>query len=234
MRKDDGTTPLAEPEWTASVRMSVRSVPPIMPRRDVVTHTARVAADEGWGETRRHRGNPAPFPRARLTLVVVAAARVEADDERRRADGPAQRRDVVRQVGAPRLLRGLDEHDRTCVRDALLPQSPDRRDRRKDGVAVVRATASVEFPVALNWRVGAQALMPPCRHGRLLIQVPIHEHRVVRRRRRDLDQDERRPLRLPDYLEREPVNALRLDPVRQQLDGLVEEPVRLPLRVKGG
>jgi len=107
MRKDEGTTPLEAPERTASVRMSARSVPPTSPRSDVVTHTARARAQwEGWGlgalsregaaarppaahcarSRRSPHFAPAPPPRALLTALVVAAARVEAHDERGRAD----------------------------------------------------------------------------------------------------------------------------------------------------
>ena len=39
MRNDDGTTPLASPLWTPSVRMSTRRSPPTSPRSEVVTHS---------------------------------------------------------------------------------------------------------------------------------------------------------------------------------------------------
>jgi hypothetical protein len=39
MRKLEGTTPLASPEWTPSVSTSTRSVPVSMPRSEVVTQS---------------------------------------------------------------------------------------------------------------------------------------------------------------------------------------------------
>ena len=58
--------------------------------------------------------------RRRPQLVVVAAARVEADDEARLADARREVLDVGGQVVAAALLAGLDQDDAARVRDALL------------------------------------------------------------------------------------------------------------------
>ena len=73
MRKLDGTTPLASPECTPSLRISTFSVPVMLPRRLVVSQE----------------------------LVVVAGAAVEADDEADAAEPLLQRIDVQRQIGEP-------------------------------------------------------------------------------------------------------------------------------------
>ena len=39
MRKDDGTMPLAAPEWTPSVRTRTVRLPITMPRSEVVSHS---------------------------------------------------------------------------------------------------------------------------------------------------------------------------------------------------
>ena len=83
MRKLDGTTPLACPEWAPAVSTSTVSTP--------------------FDEAAQRRRHPQP--------LVVEAAAVEADDELGLADAVGERLDVGRQVRAAALLAGLDEHD---------------------------------------------------------------------------------------------------------------------------
>ena len=49
-------------------------------------------------------------------MVPVAAPRVEGDDQGQLAQPVAQRAEVGRQVGAARLLAGLDQHHAAGVR----------------------------------------------------------------------------------------------------------------------
>src|SRR5690606_23753 len=81
-------------------------------------------------------------------LLVVAAARIQAPDQRGLADARGQVVDVGRQVVAAGLLAGLDQQYATRMRDVLLAQGQDRRQRAEDRVAVVGAAAAVELVAA--------------------------------------------------------------------------------------
>ena len=109
-------------------------------------------------------------------LRVVFAARVETDDERRRAYARLQVLDVLRQVHAARLLRALDQHCHAAVRHALLLQRLERRDRTVNAVAVVAAAAAVQFAVLfVDGRVRAQAFVPAAVvQRRLLVKMSIY------------------------------------------------------------
>src|SRR5439155_17554081 len=91
-------------------------------------------------------------------LLVVAAARVEAHDQARRAELRLERVDVVGQVRAPALLARLDEHDAARVARPLLLQRLDRGERGEGGVAVVADAAAVELVAAAHRRPGPGAL----------------------------------------------------------------------------
>ena len=73
--------------------------------------------------------------------------------------------------------------------DVLLFHSADCRDGREDGVTVIRATATKQFAVAKHRGPRTQAVVPS-HHGRLLIEMAIHQDRggVVAI---DLDEDQR-------------------------------------------
>ncbi len=115
--------PEASPECTPSVSTRTVSVP--------ATH----AAQRG--------GEP--------ELVVIAAAGIEADDERGIADARRQMIDIEGQIVAAGFLAGLDQDHAAGMGHALLGQRQDRRQRGEDGIAVVGAAAAVEL-VALAAR----------------------------------------------------------------------------------
>ena len=75
-------------------------------------------------------------------LVVIAATGIQADDERGLADAIGQVIDVERQVVTARLLAGFDQDHAAAVRQALLLQRADRRQRTEDRVTVVGAAAT--------------------------------------------------------------------------------------------
>ena len=143
MRNDDGTTPLASPECTPSVSTSTRSGPADEPAK------------------RRRRPQP----------LVVAAPRVEPDDQLDLSHARRQRVEVGRKVVASRLLAGLDHSDAARMRDALRLQRADRRQRGENRVAVVGAAAAVELAVFVEGIPRAVALAP-ADHFRLLVQCP--------------------------------------------------------------
>src|SRR6267143_4933758 len=72
-------------------------------------------------------------------LAVIAAARVEADDERRRADLRRERLEVGGQVEAAALLAAFDQDHAAPVRALVLVQLLQCRDGAEHRVAVVRA-----------------------------------------------------------------------------------------------
>src|SRR5207302_11294062 len=80
-------------------------------------------------------------------LLVVAAAGVEADDQRRRADARRERIEIRRQVVAAALLATLDQQYAAPVRPLLLLQRAERGKRAEHRVAVVSTTAAVELAV---------------------------------------------------------------------------------------
>ena len=163
--------PLAAPECTPSVRTSTVSVP------------AEEAAQRG----------------RRPQLLVVAAARVEADDEVAGADAVGQLLDVGGQVGAAALLAGLDQPDAAGVRDALRLQRLDRGSAANDGVAVVGAAAAVELVVAPA-RASTVRVLAPAGHLRLLVEVAVEQDGVAAGAR-NLHEDDRRAARQADHLD---------------------------------
>ena len=76
------------------------------------------------------------------------------------------------------FLTGLNQADRSGVRNAGILQGADRGERRVNRIAVVRAAAAVELPVADDRRKGAEPFAPAGR-GRLLIQVTVEENRIL-------------------------------------------------------
>ena len=145
MRNVDGTTPLASPECTPS---------------DEHAHVELAGQQPA-----QRRRDP--------QVVVVGAARVEADHEARRADALRERLDVGREVAAAALLAGLDQHDAAGCAGTRPPAPP--RSQVSDGerrVAVVGAAAAVQA-VALDHRLprvrdprASRTARAACRGGR--------------------------------------------------------------------
>jgi hypothetical protein len=104
-------------------------------------------------------------------LVVVAAARIQADHQRRLADALGQVVDIGGQVVAAGFLAGLDQHHAARMRSALCLQRHHRGQRTVDRVAVVGATAAVQA-VAFHHRFHGPLPRPSrsspaaCRGGR--------------------------------------------------------------------
>ena len=165
-------------------------------------------------------------------LLIVAASAVETDHETRRADARLQQVDVGGEIGRAALLAAFDDHDDPRVRDVLLLQRADRADRGEDRVAVVGAAAAVEAAVAQHRRPRPQPLLPPD-HGRLLVEVPVHEHGrggvAI-----DLDEEYRRAVVDLVHLDGEAGDVLLLDPALGQGDGLMHVSVRSPLGIEEG
>ena len=165
-RKLEAMTPLPSPEWMPSRSSSTSIVE--------VRHAAQ------------RRGGP--------QLGVVAAARIEAHHQARRADPLGQVIDVRRQVIAARLLRRLDDDHAARVRDLVAPQGVDRGQRREQRVSVVGAAAP-EQPLAPHHRHPRTEALLPALHLRLLVEVAVQHHGVafLAAGGRHLDEDRRRP-----------------------------------------
>ena len=154
MRKLDGTTPEASPECTPSSSTSTVRLPPARPRSDVV----------------------------QPQLVVVAAARVEAHDQRRLADARrrgGRRRTAGRSCRIPRRPRSGRRSARAAMPCCL--QRLDRGERAEDRVAVVGAAAAVE-PVALEHRLPRARGRRPSRSSPAACRGGRRAARVVARR----------------------------------------------------
>ncbi len=186
-------------------------------RRDDARRLARVHAvpedvdaQHARGETAQRSGVPEP--------VVVPGVGVEAHHQAHVADAILELVDVLIETGAARLLGELDDHHAPGVGHALLHQGADGCERREDGVAVVRATATVELVALQHRRVRPEPLAPPV-HGRLLVAVPVEEHGAgVGVGTRDLHEDQ--VLEALDALEGElhARDGLLVGPDREALD----------------
>ena len=172
-----------------------------------------------------------PAQRSRAPqLVVVAAARVQADHQADVADAILEVVDVERQVVAAALLAALDDHHAAGVLAAVLAQCADRGQRTERGVAVVGAAAAVEL-VALDHRLPRAEVIVPTDHLGLLVEVAVEQHGVVDLAG-DLHVDQRRaPLEL-HHLDRQAFDRLLLAPTLDQVDRLLDVAVGFPVRVE--
>ena len=150
---------------------------------------------------RQRAGGDAAQRGGQPELVVVAAAGIEADDQRRIADAVDQVVDVVGQVVAAGFLAGLDQDDAARVRHVLLAAAPAARRGAKHRVAVVGAAAAVELVVLAHRHPRADAL-GPAGHLRLLVEMAVEQHGVVVGVARHLDEDQRRAAGQAHDLER--------------------------------
>ena len=150
MRKLDGTTPEASPGMHAFLEHL----------------DGQIAA----GHAAQRGGQP--------HLVVVAAAGIEADDQRRLADALGEMIDVVRQIVAARFLAGLDHDHAARMRNLLRLQGHDRGQRAEDRIAVVGAAAPIQ-PVAFDDRLPRPEMLRPAGHFRLLVEMAVEQHAIV-------------------------------------------------------
>ncbi len=122
------------------------------------------------GETAQRRGAP--------QLVVVGAARIQADHQRRLADAVGQMVHVGGQVVTAGLFTGFDQDHAARVRQALGLQGQHGGQRTEDRVAIVGAAAAIEL-VATQDRGPRAQVVVPAGHFRLLVQVPVEQDGVV-------------------------------------------------------
>ena len=116
------------------------------------------------------------------------------------------------------------------MRDILLAQCHDRGKRGENRVTVVGPAAAVQL-VTLDDRLPRAETRAPAGHLRLLVQVPIEQHRS-RRTARNLDEQQRRAPGQADDLELHADDRLTAAPVGGQLHGLLDVAVRLPVRIE--
>ncbi len=168
-------------------------------------------------------------------LVVVAAARVQADDEIRAADTRCERVQVGGEIVAAALLAGLDDDDAAGMGNPLIPQGVDRRQAGEGGVAVVGAAPTVE-PVALDDGVPRPEALAPALHLRLLVQVSVQDDRAVGRvaARRHVHIKERCAFAEAHHLEGHVRQGMGPAPPLEERDGVVHVAVARPVRVEGG
>ena len=152
-------------------------------------------------------------------LLVIAAAGVEADDERGLADAAGEVLDVRGQVGRATLLAGFDQDDAAGVGRALLLQEAQRRERGEGRIAVVGAAAAVEL-VAFAHRFPGRKSRSPSAHLRLLVEMAIEQHRVGAAAG-DLHEDDRRALFQANDFQREARDGLLAAPALDERDRAV-------------
>ena len=169
--------------------------------------------------------------RGRPQVVVVAAARVEADDETG-PDAIGQRLDVGREVGAPALLGGLDQHHAAVVAHALGLERLDGGERGEGRVAVV-ARAAAEQPVAAAHGRPRPAVLGPADHLRLLVAVAVEQDGLAARARH-FHEDDRRAAREAHDVDRQPLDLPAPGPVGDEGHGAVDVAVLRPPGVVHG
>ena len=163
-------------------------------------------------------------------LVVIAAAGIEADDQRRLADALGQVVDVVRQVVAARFLAGFDHDHAARMRNLLRLQGHDRGQRAEDRIAVVGAAAPVQ-PIALDDRLPRPEVLRPAGHFRLLVEMAVEQDAVVTLAG-NIDEDQRRAPFQAHHFELHARNRLRACPGFHQGDGLVHVAVLRPVGIE--
>src|SRR5215472_13800634 len=164
-------------------------------------------------------------------LLVVAAARVEADDEVGLADALRVRLHVRGQIGTAALLARLDEHDQTRMRRSCLLHRLDGREGAEGRVAVVLSAAPVEAIAAAHGDPRAQPLRPP-RHLWLLVAVTV-EKNGLRRRARHFHEDHGRASGQAHRLHREPLDGAPAAPLVDEGGRTVQVAVGPPLTIEG-
>src|SRR5215472_3262885 len=164
-------------------------------------------------------------------LLVVAAARVEADDEVRLADALRVRLHVGGQIGAAALLARLDEHDQTRMRRPCLLHRLDGCEGAEGRVAVVLSPAPVQAIAAAHGDPRAQALRPS-RHLRLLVAVAVEEDGLCRCARH-LHEDHRRAPGQAYRLHGESLDGAPPAPLVDERGRAVQMTMGRPLAIEG-
>src|SRR5262249_12453963 len=111
-------------------------------------------------------------------LIVVATPGVQADDQTGSAEARGVGVDIVRQIARTTLLRAFDQDDDPSVRLTVVLQSLHRGQCCEHGIAIVSSSTAIEPAIGIEvWRPWSQVVTPSY-HGRLLVQVTVHQHRV--------------------------------------------------------
>ena len=111
-------------------------------------------------------------------------------------------------------------------------QGHERGQRGKSGITVVGATPAVQLAVADYRDPGTQAVFPTD-HLRLLVEVTVHQHRVVTFAR-NLHEDKRCAAGEAHDFARHASDILLSAPVEDLLRGVLDVTVRLPVGVEHG
>ena len=179
-----------------------------------------------------HAVHQAAQRRGAPELAVIAAARIEADHERRRADTRRELVEISRQVEAAALLAALDQDHAAPVRPLVLVQLPERRDGAEHRVAVVGAAAAVELAFLDHRRPRAEPLAPAGHLG-LLVEVAVDQHRVLAGTGTgNIDEQAGRAPFEPHDLELHARDRVLLAPARGESRGFVYIAMRLPVAVE--
>jgi len=169
-------------------------------------------------------------------LLIVAAAGIESHHQLHVTESRRQQFKIGRQIRASAFLAGLDDADAAWPRYTLGINCGNRRQRGVNRVAVVGATAAIEFAVLDDGLPWAEVVAPAL-HFRLLVEVPVEQHRAVvaeSRRRRYVEQQAGRAAFDRDDLDRQAVDRLSATPVLGRLDHRVQVSVYGPTGVERG
>ena len=108
-------------------------------------------------------------------MVIIAAARVQADNKAGRADAVGQGIHIIGQISAAALLAGFN-HDHTAGnRSALALERRNGGQGSEGRIAVVGTSPPVQLAVSQHRLPRAEPVMPAV-HGRLLVQVAVEQH----------------------------------------------------------
>ncbi len=200
-------------------------------------HTARVSGVRAVAED-PHVERPAAGPAQRRDQpqpFVVARTGVQADHQAHLADARREQGEPVVEVGAARLLTGLEHADAARPGRALLGQRPHRGHRRGQRVPVVGAPAAVQTGAVVHRLPSGAALGPPVALG-LLVEVPVEQDGLLRGRAlaRYLEEDQRRASGRAQDLHPQAGQRYVPQPRGRRVDGPVEVAVGLPVGVVRG
>mmetsp|Transcript_42009 Transcript_42009/g.55346 ORF Transcript_42009/g.55346 Transcript_42009/m.55346 type:complete len:257 (-) Transcript_42009:152-922(-) len=158
-------------------------------------------------------------------LVVIEGARVHAEAVVGGANQLLGAFEETEQVGAARLLLGLEDKNASWQLDALLLQVPDGEHARERCIAVISTATAVKVLTADDGVAGAEALVPAL-HPWLLVKVTI-KHDVlgaVLSGLNHIDDQGAAALRL-ENLSGKALNAELLNVVVNEFDSLLDEAV---------
>src|SRR5882757_8316214 len=164
--------------------------------------------------------------------LVVAALRIQTDDERWVTNLITQCVQMRRQINATALLGRLDQQDASSPWYPLRLQRGNGGQRTEYRVAIVGSAASVQLAIAHHRFPGSQSWRP-AGEFRLLVQVTIQLD-AARQFTRNVDEQQRCHARQSTDVDANAGHRLNAAPLRHQLHGLFHVAVALPLRIEVG